>query len=72
MALIIIFVLAGLWLLPGGVGAGPGLPLGSPPAAPAMATPAEAAEGSTRSGRFSLAMRMFSATRARSSMPSRR
>ena len=35
MALIILFVLAGLWLLPGGVGAGPGLPLGSPPAAPA-------------------------------------
>ena len=33
MALIIIFVLAGLWLLPGGVGAGPGLPLGPPPAA---------------------------------------
>jgi len=33
MALIIIFVLAGLWLLPGGVGAGPGLPLGQPPAA---------------------------------------
>ncbi len=33
MALIIMFVLAGLWLLPGGVGAGPGLPLGSPPAA---------------------------------------
>ena len=33
MALIIIFVLAGLWLLPGGVGAGPGLPLGTPPAA---------------------------------------
>jgi membrane-bound lytic murein transglycosylase D len=35
MALIILFVLAGLWLLPGGVGAGPGLPLGAPPAAPA-------------------------------------
>jgi hypothetical protein len=35
MALIIIFVLAGLWLLPGGVGAGPGLPLAAPPAAPA-------------------------------------
>jgi hypothetical protein len=33
MALIIIFVLAGLWLLPGGVGAGPGLPLGPPPSA---------------------------------------
>ena len=33
MVLIIIFVLAGLWLLPGGVGAGPGLPLGSPPSA---------------------------------------
>ena len=33
MALIIIFVLAGLWLLPGGVGAGPGLPLGPPPGA---------------------------------------
>jgi membrane-bound lytic murein transglycosylase D len=35
MALIIIFVLAALWLLPGGVGAGPGLPLG-PPAAPSQ------------------------------------
>lgn len=34
MAMIIIFVLAGLWFLPGGVGAGPGLPLESPPAAP--------------------------------------
>jgi hypothetical protein len=34
MALIIIFVLAGLWLLPGGVGAGPGLPLAAPAAAP--------------------------------------
>jgi membrane-bound lytic murein transglycosylase D len=35
MVLIIIFVLAGLWLLPGGVGAGPGLPLGpAPPVAP--------------------------------------
>jgi len=33
MALIIIFVLAGLWLLPGGVGAGPGLLLGPPPSA---------------------------------------
>ena len=33
MALIIIFVLAGLWFLPGGVGAGPGLPLGPPPSA---------------------------------------
>ena len=33
MALIILFVLAGLWLLPGGVGAGPGLPPGPPPAA---------------------------------------
>jgi hypothetical protein len=32
MALIIIFVLAGLWLLPGKVGAGPGLTLGPPPA----------------------------------------
>jgi membrane-bound lytic murein transglycosylase D len=31
MVLIIIFVLAGLWLLPAGVGAGPGLPLGTPP-----------------------------------------
>ena len=31
MALIIIFVLAGLWLWPGGLGAGPGLPLGAPP-----------------------------------------
>ncbi len=39
MALIIIFVLAGLWLLPGGVGAGPGLPLGSPPAAPSEVVP---------------------------------
>jgi len=39
MALIIIFVLAGLWLLPGGVGAGPGLPLGSPPAAPSQVVP---------------------------------
>jgi len=37
MALIIIFVLAGLWLLPGGVGAGPGLPLAAPPAAPSEA-----------------------------------
>ena len=37
MALIIIFVLAGLWLLPGGVGAGPGLPLAPTPAgAPAQ------------------------------------
>jgi membrane-bound lytic murein transglycosylase D len=34
MTLIIIFVLVGLWLLPGGVGAGPGLPLAAPPAAP--------------------------------------
>ena len=33
MALIILFVLAGLWFLPGGVGAGPGLPPGPPPAA---------------------------------------
>ncbi|MBU4231130.1 MAG: lytic transglycosylase domain-containing protein [Desulfobacterales bacterium] len=39
MTLIIIFVLAGLWLLPGGVGAGPGLPLGSPPAAPSEVAP---------------------------------
>ena len=40
MALIIIFVLAGLWLLPGGVGAGPGLPLGPPPlAAPSRGRP---------------------------------
>jgi membrane-bound lytic murein transglycosylase D len=39
MVLIIIFVLAGLWLLPGGVGAGPGLPLGSPPAAPSQVVP---------------------------------
>ena len=39
MALIIMFVLAGLWLLPGGVGAGPGLPLGSPPAAPSQVVP---------------------------------
>ena len=40
MALIIIFVLAGLWLLPGGVGAGPGLPLGPPPsAAPSEVVP---------------------------------
>jgi membrane-bound lytic murein transglycosylase D len=39
MVLIIIFVLAGLWLLPGGVGAGPGLPLGSPPAAPSGVVP---------------------------------
>jgi membrane-bound lytic murein transglycosylase D len=40
MALIIIFILAGLWLLPGGVGAGPGLPLGSGPgAAPSEAVP---------------------------------
>jgi membrane-bound lytic murein transglycosylase D len=35
MALIIIFLLAGLWLLPSGVGAGPGLPLAAPPKAPA-------------------------------------
>jgi peptidoglycan lytic transglycosylase D len=34
MALIIMFILAGLWLLPGGAGAGPGLPLAPPPAAP--------------------------------------
>ena len=33
MVLIIISVLAGLWLLPGGAGAGPGLPMGPPPAA---------------------------------------
>jgi len=33
MALIVLFVLAGLWFLPGGVGAGPGLPLGPPPSA---------------------------------------
>jgi membrane-bound lytic murein transglycosylase D len=33
MVLLIICVLAGLWLFPGGVGAGPGLPLGMPPAA---------------------------------------
>jgi len=40
MALIIIFVLAGLWLLPGGVGAGPGLPLGPPSsAAPSEVVP---------------------------------
>jgi membrane-bound lytic murein transglycosylase D len=31
MVLIVIFMLAGLWLLPGGVGAGPGLPVGAPP-----------------------------------------
>jgi hypothetical protein len=31
MALIIICVLAGLWFLPGGVGAGLGLPMGTPP-----------------------------------------
>ncbi|MFZ5448699.1 MAG: lytic transglycosylase domain-containing protein [Thermodesulfobacteriota bacterium] len=31
MILIAIFVLAGLWLLPGAVGAGPGLPVGTPP-----------------------------------------
>jgi membrane-bound lytic murein transglycosylase D len=31
MVMIVIFVLAGLWLLPGGVGAGPGLLVGSPP-----------------------------------------
>jgi membrane-bound lytic murein transglycosylase D len=31
MVLIIIFVLAGLWLLPAGVGAGPGVPLATPP-----------------------------------------
>ncbi len=31
MVLIIIFVLAGLWLLPAGVGAGPGLAMGTPP-----------------------------------------
>jgi len=31
MVLIIIFVLAGFWLLPAGVGAGPGLPVGPPP-----------------------------------------
>jgi membrane-bound lytic murein transglycosylase D len=37
MALIIIFLLAGLWLLPGGVKAGPGLPLGpSPGGAPSQ------------------------------------
>jgi membrane-bound lytic murein transglycosylase D len=35
MVLMIIFVLAGLWLLPGGVGAGPGLPLSAPPPAAA-------------------------------------
>jgi membrane-bound lytic murein transglycosylase D len=34
MVLIIIFVLVGLGLLPGGVGAGPGLPVGPPPSAP--------------------------------------
>jgi membrane-bound lytic murein transglycosylase D len=39
MALIIMFVLAGLWLLPAGVGAGPGLPLGSPPAAGSQVVP---------------------------------
>ena len=39
MALIIIFVLAGLWLLPGGVGAGPGLPLGPPPGRPLRGRP---------------------------------
>jgi membrane-bound lytic murein transglycosylase D len=38
MALIIICVLAGLWLLPAGVGAGPGLPLGPPP----LVAPSEA------------------------------
>ena len=38
MALIILFVLAGLWLLPGGVGAGPAQPQGPPTAA----VPAEA------------------------------
>jgi membrane-bound lytic murein transglycosylase D len=31
MVLIVIFMLAGLWLLPAGVGAGPGVPLGTPP-----------------------------------------
>jgi membrane-bound lytic murein transglycosylase D len=30
MVMIFIFMLAGLWLLPGGVGAGPGIPLGQP------------------------------------------
>jgi hypothetical protein len=35
MVLLIIFVWAGLWLLPAGVGAGPGLPLARPPAAAA-------------------------------------
>jgi membrane-bound lytic murein transglycosylase D len=33
MALIILFVLAGLWFLPAGAGAGPGQPPGPPPAA---------------------------------------
>jgi membrane-bound lytic murein transglycosylase D len=31
MVLIVICMLAGLWLLPAGVGAGPGLPMGTPP-----------------------------------------
>lgn len=31
MVLIVICMLTGLWLLPGGVGAGPGLPMGTPP-----------------------------------------
>ncbi len=35
MVLIILCVLAGLWLFPGGVGAGPGLPMGAPPPVPA-------------------------------------
>jgi len=39
MVLIIICMLAGLWLLPGGVGAGPGLPVGATPAAPSEAVP---------------------------------
>ena len=33
MALIILFIMAGLWFLPSGVGAGPGLPLGPPSSA---------------------------------------
>ncbi|MGA9755188.1 MAG: lytic transglycosylase domain-containing protein [Desulfobaccales bacterium] len=35
MVLIILCVLAGLWLFPGGVGAGPGLPMGASPPVPA-------------------------------------
>jgi membrane-bound lytic murein transglycosylase D len=38
MVLILIFMLAGLWLMPAGAGTGPGVPVGTPPQAAAQVT----------------------------------